>query len=596
MKAYSEFLKYMGGINMKSIAMEEDYNNFFDMLKFWVEQTNNNIENKGNRVTFREIHEGNISRAENDFNNPKFYPQYLNYQNFAIRISFVKNSHYKSEKANFIVWNAGPYSWWLNIIYFVDEQVIKVVYQDNISKDPSEVKKYMIKKGYNQSRDYKIQDLGLEEAKPNDKVKELFDDFSNMIADCKKYFEDRNKNMKSKEIATKLKETSNIILRGAPGTGKTYLAKQIAAFIISDGKITEFEKLSNEQKEQFEFVQFHPSYDYTDFVEGLRPVTSENGQVGFELKPGTFMAFCDKAREAEDTEFDSAWEKLTAYLGENEVIEVPLKNGQSSTKYRLSSVDSLKFVDINAGTLPKAAIKRTYRGEKGRASGAYQSYMTSIVQYLKEKFGLKDYHLKTQEENSSPKKYVFVIDEINRGEISKIFGELFFSIDPDYRGEKGAVSTQYSNLHDDVKNYVFNDEFYIPENVYIIGTMNDIDRSVDTFDFAMRRRFTFVEITAEESAQNMGLSLEVQNRMRLLNQEIIEQGLTQDYQIGASYFKALTEPDEDKVYELVEELWKNKLEPLLKDYFRGERNAKEKLDNLKNAYDGVGNGKNTSEG
>lgn len=84
---------------------------------------------------------------------------------------------------------------------------------------------------------------------------------------------------------------------------------------------------------------------------------------------------------------------------------------------------------------------------------------------------------------------MFIIDEINRGEISKIFGELFFSIDPGYRGHKEGVYTQYANLHENPE-----EKFYIPNNVYIIGTMNDIDRSVDTFDFAMRRRFTFLEI------------------------------------------------------------------------------------------------------
>ena len=91
------------------------------------------------------------------------------------------------------------------------------------------------------------------------------------------------------------------------------------------------------------------------------------------------------------------------------------------------------------------------------------------------------------------KKYIFIIDEINRGEISKIFGELFFAIDPGYRGRAGEISTQYANLHADP-----DEKFYIPENVYIIGTMNDIDRSVDSFDFAMRRRFRFVELRADE--------------------------------------------------------------------------------------------------
>ncbi|WP_019804152.1 AAA family ATPase, partial [Streptococcus mutans] len=165
------------------------------------------------------------------------------------------------------------------------------------------------------------------------------------------------------------------------------------------------------------------------------------------------------------------------------------------------------------------------------------------------------------------KKFVFTIDEINRGEISKIFGELFFSIDPDYRGEKGAVSTQYANLHET------DEKFYIPENVYIIGTMNDIDRSVDTFDFAMRRRFRFVEIKA---ADTMGMwenndefdndkIEEARNRLTNLNKAISDtEGLNSHYHIGPSYFLKLKDLDYD--YDL---LWSDYLEPLLKDYLRG---------------------------
>ena len=96
---------------------------------------------------------------------------------------------------------------------------------------------------------------------------------------------------------------------------------------------------------------------------------------------------------------------------------------------------------------------------------------------------------------------IFIIDEINRGELSKIFGELFFSIDPSYRDTAGLVQTQYQNLV--AEGDVFYDGFYIPKNVYIIGTMNDIDRSVESMDLAIRRRFSFKEITAADSAKQI---------------------------------------------------------------------------------------------
>ena len=112
--------------------------------------------------------------------------------------------------------------------------------------------------------------------------------------------------------------------------------------------------------------------------------------------------------------------------------------------------------------------------------------------------------------------------------------------------------------------------------------MNDIDRSVDTFDFAMRRRFTFLEITAEESAQNMDLPLSVYEQMRRINDSIVEKGgLTTDYQIGASYFIDLNEPETD---ESNAPLWNNKLFPLLNDYFRGEHKATDKLLAIKKDY------------
>ena len=267
-----------------------------------------------------------------------------------------------------------------------------------------------------------------------------------------------------------LKKSPNLILHGAPGTGKTYLAKEIAM------------ELTNGNKDQIGFVQFHPSYDYTDFVEGLRPVSNGDGAIEFKLQDGIFKKFCQKARDAKKT------------------------GGQDN--------------------------------------------------------------------------FVFIIDEINRGEISKIFGELFFSIDSDYRGEKGSVSTQYANLHET------DDKFYIPENVYIIGTMNDIDRSVDTFDFAMRRRFRFVEVTAESQLYILDKELgeraeEAKTRLRNLNAAIENvQELNSHYHIGPSYFLRLKEVKFD--YEL---LWSDYLQPLLEDYVRGSYDEAETLETLKKAFD-----------
>jgi hypothetical protein len=177
---------------------------------------------------------------------------------------------------------------------------------------------------------------------------------------------------------------------------------------------------------------------------------------------------------------------------------------------------------------------------------------------------------------------VFVIDEINRGEISKIFGELFFSLDPGYRGIAGRVKTQYQNLIEEGD--AFKDGFYVPENVYIIGTMNDIDRSVESMDFAMRRRFAWAEVSAEESMQMLSgtpYEEEAKERMRNLNKAIMKvRGLGEAYQIGAAYFKKIEKYNGD-----FQKLWDFHLKGLLFEYLRGNMNAEEQLKELKEAYD-----------
>ena len=398
-----------------------------------------------------------------------------------------------------------------------------------------------------------------------------------------------------------LLNNSNLILNGAPGTGKTYLAKQVAAQMIYEGNVPEGFEEDTKFVEQCGFVQFHPSYDYTDFVEGLRP-KNDTGNIGFERKDGTFKEFCAIALQnlldskktvqtlqnelsvrdllegfieesmENETMFETSGTKNAFYIIDNKeksiIVRIPANEKTSEVSLPKSDLTTLleNKVDIKGG-----GDIQTYFGRK------YRTQPDSYIYVLYNALTKKAVPLtKTKSVVPVPeKKFVFIIDEINRGEISKIFGELFFSIDPGYRGKKGKVQTQYQNLitEDDP----FKDGFYIPENVYIIGTMNDIDRSVECMDFAMRRRFTFKEITAEESARNMELGAEATERMMSLNNAISENdGFNSSFHIGAAYFKGVEDFDA---------LWELKLAGLLKEYLRGMPDAEESLEALKKAYD-----------
>lgn len=402
--------------------------------------------------------------------------------------------------------------------------------------------------------------------------------------------------------STMLVESKNIIFRGAPGTGKTYLAKEIATDIISNGYFDDYTMLTDEQKQQVEFVQFHPSYDYSDFVEGLRPKTNEDGSMGFELQDGVFKKFVDKARRNYENSKKST-EVIANELSVQDAMkeffdDVDAGNNtfktKTGTEFTITDVDDEHIylsipqnASINSIRLNISEIRQML--ESGREfdklkditeffniNFTQQRYSYNLVIFNEIQKKKKVAKIVRQEEL---KKYVFIIDEINRGEISKIFGELFFAVDPGYRGVAGEVSTQYANLHADS-----NEKFYIPDNVYIIGTMNDIDRSVDSFDFAMRRRFRFVELRADERLEMLAnlndeeKEAEAIARMSALNAEIAAtEGLNENYQIGASYFLKLKNIDFDQ-------LWSDYLHPLLQEYINGMYDEEGIMERFRKAY------------
>lgn len=399
-------------------------------------------------------------------------------------------------------------------------------------------------------------------------------------------------------------ESKNLIFRGAPGTGKSYLAKEIAADIISNGYYDDYTLLTDEQKKQVEFVQFHPSYDYSDFVEGLRPKINDDGTMGFELQDGIFKKFVARARKnyedsqksRETVEKELSVQETMAEFFAGVELGVDTFKTINGNEFTITSVDDRH---INISIPGNASINKLSLNldevRKMLESGQRFNKIKDITLFFGKTFATQQYSYdfalfkaikakksaasKVKAKQAELKKYIFIIDEINRGEISKIFGELFFAIDPGYRGRAGEISTQYSNLHSDP-----NEKFYIPENIYIIGTMNDIDRSVDSFDFAMRRRFRFVELRADArlemlaSLENEELEAEAIRRMAALNKEIAEvDDLNENYQIGAAYFlklKTLT----------FDQLWTDYLQPLLQEYIHGMYGEAEIMNRFAKAY------------
>jgi 5-methylcytosine-specific restriction enzyme B len=330
------------------------------------------------------------------------------------------------------------------------------------------------------------------------------------------------------------------VFYGSPGTGKTYKAKRTAEDhfkawkLLSGATVPEF-------NQAWQVVQFHPSFTYEDFIEGIRPGKLKNGNPQLQLVNGIFKEFCKNAAQ---WEFDYYGTKHFKDLLEE-------KNSESR------SFATLKVKDISeSGLLNEDRWK----------------------------------HLEDKNQDDPVLQYVppffFVIDEINRAELSRVFGELMYCLE--YRGLEGKVQTQYSNLIKDTGVACFWDKepgyFFVPHNVYIIGTMNIIDRSVESFDFALRRRFSWQRIDPSPSVLKAYLTKKsnktelpksfvnaVVDKMGKLNDEIKKHPLLgDDFKIGHTYFfEVLKYAEDESPNKALTRLWGNKLKSLLEEYLRG---------------------------
>lgn len=399
-------------------------------------------------------------------------------------------------------------------------------------------------------------------------------------------------NTQTKNITDLLKTKKNIILQGAPGTGKTYttaevalsiLGKDISSYPSHDALMNDYEKLAIKIDEstgtitegQIGFVTFHQSMDYEDFIEGIKPKTEPSGNVSYNIEDGIFKLLANKAANSKTPEsdnFEECWLKLIKKFEETDSISIPTLSEKTSFDIELNEYgdglasrtyeeESESWTRGKSKFFNKKQLYNVYKGLPGIPSGGHDNYRKAIIKYmknLKNGIGLSEY--KPSSTVLEDKPYVLIIDEINRGNVSKIFGELLTLLEADKRSggkHRLSITLPYSK-----------ETFEVPSNLYIIGTMNTTDRSVGNIDYAVRRRFSFVTLESNRLVvlsknNNDESALAVQlfdSVMKFLNSNKTDMDID-DLMVGHSYF--LTESDDE-----LQIKWKYDILPLLREYYK----------------------------
>lgn len=370
----------------------------------------------------------------------------------------------------------------------------------------------------------------------------------------------------------------NQILYGPPGTGKTYKTVSAAVKIVNpefykshkkdrEAIKQEYDRLLiknwSEGEGQIAFCTFHQSFTYEDFVEGIKPEIINEKDIVYGIQKGIFRLVCDRARTSstKSSDFDAVVARLKNDILNNGPITLSTDRGNKfdvnytgQTTFRIRPHES----SAENPQYPAAIenIRMLYEGAP--LTDLYNpSYVKGILEHLYSTYKLPRF----SEIKNSNKPYVLIIDEINRGNVSSIFGELITLIEPDKRAgatEGLEVILPYSKL-----------KFSVPRNVHIIGTMNTADRSVEALDTALRRRFSFVEMPPQPEKIKAGGGREEMDGIHLplllttINRRI-EKLLDKDHMIGHSYFMGLHTPAQLK------QVFHNKVLPLLQEYFFGD--------------------------